>query len=168
MQVLMTFQHNQDVEEINLLQAEIEQETQQVLQKIAAQKRQSCKIIDAENIKALAEARSEAFKTKVMKEAEAYKEKCHIQADIEAQIIRENANTRLEVAKNKSQALIKEAQAEEKASAPMEGMRRHTEKMKLAEGLKNLASKGHMIVSDKNGQQVLDYYNQTLDLVGYR
>jgi hypothetical protein len=39
MQVLMTFQHNQDVEEINLLQAEIEQETQQVLQKIAAQKR---------------------------------------------------------------------------------------------------------------------------------
>jgi len=103
-----------------------------------------------------------------MKEAEAYKEKCHIQADIEAQIIRENANTRLEVAKNKSQALIKEAQAEEKASAPMEGMRRHTEKMKLAEGLKNLASKGHMIVSDKNGQQVLDYYNQTLDLVGYR
>jgi len=41
----------------------------------------------------------------------------------------------------------------------MEGVRRHTEKMKLADGLKQLAGKGHMIVSGKNGQQVLDYYN---------
>jgi hypothetical protein len=85
-----------------LLQAEIEQETQQTLKKIAAQKRQACKVIDAENVKHLAEARSQAFRTKVIKEAEAYKEKCQIEADIQAQIIMENADSRLEVAKNKS------------------------------------------------------------------
>lgn len=72
------------------------------------------------------------------------------------------------MAKNKSQALIKEAEAESKAQNAMEGLRRHTEKMKLAGGLKQLAGKGHMIVSGKNGQQVLDYYNQTLDLVASR
>ena len=55
--------------------------------KINAHKKQSCKIIEAENVKSLAEARSNAFKTKVLKEAEAFKEKCHIEADVQTQII---------------------------------------------------------------------------------
>jgi hypothetical protein len=87
----------------------------------------------------LAELRANAFKTKVTKEAEAYKIKCMIEADQKAAIIRENAQARLEVAKNKSEALIKEASAEEKSSANMEGLRRHAEKMKLAGSLTNLA-----------------------------
>jgi len=48
-------------------------------------------LIDANNIKALAEARSNAFKTKCMKEAEAYREKAHIEADNAAKIIMEDA-----------------------------------------------------------------------------
>jgi len=72
-------------------------------------KKQACRLIDAENIKALAEARATAFKNKVVKEAEAYKAKCHIEADIQARIIKENAESRLEVAKNKTAALLKEA-----------------------------------------------------------
>lgn len=50
----------------------------------------------------------------------------------------------------------------------MEAIRRHNEKMKLADGLQNLARKGNMIVSGENGQKVLDFYNQTLDLVASR
>lgn len=167
-QTLMTFQHNQDVEEINLLQAQIEKETDQKVAEINALKRQSTQIIEAQNIKDLAELRANAFKTKVLKEAEAYRIKCKIEAENKAQIIRDNANARLEVAKNKSEALIKEATAEERAQAAMDGLRRHTEKMKLAEGLQKLASSGHMIVSGENGQKVLDFYNQTLDLVASR
>jgi hypothetical protein len=112
--------------------------------------------------------RADAFKTKVLREAEAYKTKCMIEAENKAKIIRENAEARLEVAKNKSEALIKEANAEEKASNGMEGLRRHAEKMHLAEGLHNLAKKGHMIVAGENGQKVLDYYSQTLELVASR
>lgn len=77
----------------------------------------------------MAELRANAFKTKVLMEAEAYKAKCMIEADSKALIIRENAIARLDVAKNKSEALIKEATAEEKAQSSMEGLRRHREKM---------------------------------------
>lgn len=168
MQVLMTKQHDRDVEEINLLQANIEMETKQMQQEIAAQKRQCCKIISAENIKFLAEARSKAYETKVIKEAQAYKERVTIEADNAAQIIREDAQARLDVAKAKSQAWIREAQAEERAAAAMEGMRRHEEKMQLAEAMKDMSKKGNFVLAGKSGQSVLDFYVQTFDTVAKR
>ena len=81
MQFLMSKQHEKDVEEINLLQANIEGETIEKLQEISAYKRQSCKIIQAENIKTLAESQSKAYATKVLKEAEAYKTEQITEAD---------------------------------------------------------------------------------------
>jgi hypothetical protein len=84
----MTFQHNQDVEEINLLQTEIEMETSQKLKEITANQNQACRIIEAENVKHLAEIRSQAFEAKVINEAEAYKTKMHTEADIKAKIIK--------------------------------------------------------------------------------
>ena len=74
-----------------------------------------------------------------------------IESENKAKIIRENAEARLEVAKKKSEALIQEANAEEKAQTNMDGMRRHTEKMKLSSALKNLASNGSMVISGENG-----------------
>jgi hypothetical protein len=50
----------------------------------------------------------------------------------------------------------------------MEGMRRHTEKMHMNEALGKLAKKGHMIVSGENGDKVLNYYNDALELVAKR
>jgi hypothetical protein len=143
-------------------------ETEQKLKEIHANKNMSIKVIAAENIFTLAKVRAEAYQTKVIKEAEAYKTQQELLADNNAKIMSENADSRLAVAKDKSQALIKEAGAEERSSTAMEGMRRHEEKMKLADSMQELASKGHMIVSGKNGQQVLDYYNNTLDLVAKR
>ena len=130
--------------------------------------KQSCKLIEAENIKALAEKRANAHKTKVLQEAEAYRQMKTIEADTQAKIIMECAETRYNVAKNKSQALIKEATAEEKSSAAMEGIRRHTEKMKLAASLQELAKRGKMVISGKNGQQVMDFFNSTIVQVGNR
>jgi type IV secretory pathway ATPase VirB11/archaellum biosynthesis ATPase len=91
-----------------------------------------------------------------------------IEADIEASIIRSNAQARLNVAKNKSEALIKEANAEEKAASSLESVRRFNEKMKLAAGLESLAKKGHMVISGENGKQVLDYFNSAIDLINSR
>ena len=80
-------------------------------------------------------------------------------------MIKENAKARLEIASNKSQALEKEAEAEMVQANNMEPMRRHMEKMKLNESLQILASNGKMVVSGQNGQQVLDFYNGTIDQI---
>jgi len=54
----MTAQHDIDVEEINLIQTTVEMETKQIVSKIAADKRKAVKIIQADNIRALAELRA--------------------------------------------------------------------------------------------------------------
>ena len=92
----------------------------------------------------------------------------HTEADIKAKIIRDNAEARLAVAKDKSEAFMKEASSEEKAAGAMEGTRKHDEKMKLAETLKKLSSNGHMVISGKNGEQVLNYFNKTIDDISKR
>jgi len=102
------------------------------LREINSLKKKSVAIISAENTLALCKARAKADSIKVLQEAEAYCVKQHAIADNKAQILRSNAATRLEVAKNKSSALIKEANAETNNSSKMEGMRRHKEKMMLA------------------------------------
>ena len=64
--------------------------------------------------------------------------------------------------------MIKEAEAESKNSANMEAMRRHTEKLRLAGSLQDVAFNGKMVVAGKNGQEVLDFFNSTLELVASR
>ena len=80
--------------------------------------------------------RAEAKATKVLKEAEAYKQGQEILADTEVAVIQSESKARLDVAMKKSQALIKEADAELNSSNNMEGMRRHTEKMAMNKALK--------------------------------
>jgi hypothetical protein len=45
----------------------------------------------------------------------------------------------------------------------MEGLRKHDEKMKMAGSLKSIATNGQMVISGKNGQEILNFYNDTLD-----
>mmetsp|Transcript_4395 Transcript_4395/g.7449 ORF Transcript_4395/g.7449 Transcript_4395/m.7449 type:complete len:384 (-) Transcript_4395:74-1225(-) len=168
MQVLFKLQHDKDVEEINLQTSEVEMETEQIVKKTLALKVQSCKTIDAENIKFLAEARAKAKATTITKQAEAYFEQQKINADNEASIIRENAQARLEVAQGKSEALIKEANAEESHAPNMDQLRKFAEKLKLQEALKKLAQNGHMVISGKNGQDILNFYNKTIEEVTHR
>ena len=112
MQVLFKLQHDLDVEEINVLETQIEMETTQQIQKVEAMKHQSCKVIEAENQKFLAECRSKKKATVLLKEAEAYELQQKTLADAQVEIIKENAKARLEIATNKSKALEKEADAE--------------------------------------------------------
>ena len=68
-QKLMTCQHDIDVEEIQLIQAKIEGETEQLIKSINAYKKQNIKKIDADNIKALAARRAEEKAVQVKNEA---------------------------------------------------------------------------------------------------
>jgi len=114
-------------------------------------KAQSVKVLEAENQKALAEARAKSEATAILKKAEAYRDAHHIATETKVQIITSEAEARLSVAENKCQALSKEADAEMANSNNMEGMRRHTEKLKMADSLKAISESGHMIISGKNG-----------------
>jgi hypothetical protein len=69
------------------------------------------------------------------------------------------------VAKDRTTALIKESDAEVKQGNNMEGMRRHKEKMTLVQGMETMASRQKMVVAGNNGQKVLEFYNQTVDMV---
>jgi hypothetical protein len=61
-----------------------------------------------------------------------------------------------------------ESNAEANQGNNMEGMRRHKEKMVLVGGMAGMASKQKMVVAGANGQKVLEYYNNTVDMVQKR
>lgn len=88
-----------------------------------------------------------------------------MEADNEADVIRKNADARLEVAKDKTKALVIESVQESNQQGNMAATRKHTEKMKLNSALEVLAQRGHMVVSGANGQQVLNFFNQTIEQV---
>ena len=100
----------------------------------------------------MAKLRAESIATHKTREAEAYKTKIHALTDNEAEIIKNNAEARLEIVRNKAQALIKEAAAEETNADSVEGIRRHTEQMTLADSFTGIASNGNMVVSGKLGE----------------
>lgn len=53
-------------------------------------------------------------------------------------------------------------------SQHMEGIRKHDEKMKMAKSLEAMAKNGRMVIAGKNGQDVLNFYNETLETVANR
>ena len=57
------------------------------------------------------------------------------------------AEARLEIAKNKSKALEKEADAESANASSMDGVRMHKEKMALANQMQSIAAQSNMVVS---------------------
>lgn len=89
-------------------------------------------------------------------------------ANTEAEMIRANADARLSVAKDKSALLIKESVAEASAQENMNPMRKHAEKMKLNQALKKMSSNANIVLSGKNGQTLLDFYNNTITEISGR
>ena len=92
-------------------------------------------MINANSQKDLAKLRAETKALVEVKQAEAYKAEAEAEADNEAAIIRDNAQTRLDTARARCAALIKEADAETRNANNMEGIRRHAEKIGAAEAL---------------------------------
>lgn len=168
MRVLFKLQHDFDVEQINVGETLIHKETEQIQQKIKANMNKSVKVIKADNIKHLAESRAKAIGLKVILKAEAYECQVKQQADIDAQTIRENASTRLEVAKNRTAALQKEVAAEVKQQANQDPVRKFNEKVKLQDSLSNIGYGGKMVVAGEQGKQLLGFYESTINEVSKR
>ena len=106
----MTDQNHIILETIHQHQAEIEKETEREIQTIRCNQNQSIRVIHAENIKHLAETTAQGKAKIILAEAEAYKQKQHLIADLEAKRI-QASTTRLAIAKSKCPAMVKEAEA---------------------------------------------------------
>lgn len=76
------------------------------------------------------------------------------------------AEANLEIAQNRSQALMTEASAEANYTNYLQGKRIHEEKMALLNSLKD--TKAKIVVSGKNGQELLDFYSNTLTQIEQR
>ena len=79
--------------------------------------------------------------------------------------MKSQAETRLEVAKAKSEALKKEASAELENNENMQPMRSQEAKLKMNEVLQKMAKQGKFVVSGKTGQQVLDQFTRVIKAV---
>lgn len=79
--------------------------------------------------------------------------------------MKSQAETRLEVAKAKCEALKKEASAELENNENMQPMRSQEAKLKMNEVLQKMAKQGKFVVSGKTGQQVLDQFTRVIKAV---
>lgn len=75
------------------------------------------------------------------------------------------AENRLESSRKKSVALSTEADAEAVQSGNLENKRKFEQKMKTAENMAILAQNSHMVISGKSGDDLLNFFKETTDLV---
>lgn len=76
-----------------------------------------------------------------------------------------SAQTRVNVAQNKAQASTRESEAELAMSGNLENSRKHVERMKMTANLTNLSAKGKIVISGKNGEQLLSFFKEIGDMV---
>lgn len=126
-------------------------ETKQVLKEVDALKRLAVLEPEAINNKTLTIKKAKMQALRITKNAEAYKKKVEIQAEIEAQIIQDNANARLEVAKNKSAAMITENEAEMENQEAMAGERAQKQRMKMLDSLKGMGYNSKVVLAGNTG-----------------
>lgn len=98
----------------------------------------------------------------VESKAKAYSKKKEIEADVMAELMEIEAKARLDAARMKKDALIKEAQAEGSVAAKLEGKRRHEERLLKTQMLISLAKNARLVVSGENGQKILDFFRNAL------
>lgn len=82
MQDLFTLQHELDVKEIEMLNAEIELETNKILAETKALEKRSKRVIEAENQRKLAQIRAQKQGVSVLSNAKAYQQKRQIDAEM--------------------------------------------------------------------------------------
>ena len=103
----------------------VEEQTKKQLLELAAHEKKSVQLIEANNIKALAEITAKKIATEKLQGAKAYEQKKTATANMIKQAIVENAVARLSVARDKKVALTKECQKELTYSGAMQPMREH-------------------------------------------
>jgi hypothetical protein len=75
------------------------------------------------------------------------------------------AATRLQVARYRQDGAIKEANAEETYANNLQAKRKHEQRLRKSQSLQSLMRDKKVIIGGKNGQELLDYFSETTDLV---
>lgn len=95
-------------------------------------------------------------------EADSYSAKTKVLAENDSKVIRINADGRLESAKNTSSAQTMIARAEGQAQSYLEPQRKHEEAMEKVSVLERMARNARMVISGKNGEDILSFFRKAL------
>lgn len=100
-----------------------------------------------------------------MAEANAYKEAKLAETDAQKEALRIKAQVRLEAAKLKQAGVLAEAEAENSQAANLDAVRKFDQKMKMTGNLQGMIKNNKIVLSGENGEQLLNFYKETNDLV---
>ena len=160
MEKIQKLVHDKDVAEIQFNNEEISLETNLELEKIKAETRRARLIPEAQSEKALAQIDAKDTAVRTLAEAKAYEAKRTALADKEAEIIRQSAETRLQVVEDKTEGLLIEMRAEEAIQADLVDKRVHEQRMAQLNSESNFAHRGRMVVSGESGVEMLEQFGK--------
>ena len=75
---------------------------------------------------------------------------------------------RLQCARDRGEAWLRESKMESKYAENMQKKREHMERMQMSHSLQVAANQGKMIVSGESASQVLDFYNDAMNQIKYK
>lgn len=153
------------LEEINLEKVKVAAETEMKVRIVKAQEKLSIKTIQAEANKAQAEQRAKKEAEIILAEANAYKEAKIAETDAQKEALKLKALVRQEAAKLRQQGVLAEADAENTNAANLDPVRKFDQKMKMTQNLQTAIRNNKIILSGENGDQLLNYFKETNDLV---
>ena len=153
------------LEEINLEKVKVATETEMKVAIVKAQEKQSIKTIQAEANKAQAEQRAKKEAERILAEANAFKETKIAETDAQKEALKIKAHVRFEASKLKQQGVMAEAEAENANAANLDPIRKYEQKIKMTENLQTAIRNNKIIISGENGEQLLNYFKETNDLV---
>ena len=162
---ILELNHQLAMENIYLEENKVKAETEQQIQIIQAKETQSVKLIQADTIKQGAERKSKKAAEQIKAEAQAYSEQRMIETNAKKESMTYKASVRLDVAKAKVQGTLAEAEAEASQAANLDGKRKYEQKMKMAEGMKKMVLNNQIVIGGANGEELLNYFKETADLV---
>lgn len=148
MEVISKLNHEKDVEEIQQFSDIIDAETNLEKAKVEAEQYKNTIMPEAYTKKNLAESSSKAIAAKIMSQAKSYETNKMARADNEAAIIIERAETRLECAKAKTEALLKECAALTETQEDLVDKQLHEQRMAYLQKIKPLAQAGKVVITE--------------------
>ena len=153
------------LEEINLEKVKVAAETEMKVGIVQAQEKQSIKTIQAEANKAQAEQRSKKEAERILAEAKAYQESKIAETDAQKEALKIKAQVRFEAARLRQQGILSEADSENAQAANLDAVRKFDQKMKMTQNLQTTIRNNKIILSGENGDQLLNFFKETNDLV---
>ncbi|CDW76814.1 UNKNOWN [Stylonychia lemnae] len=162
---MLQLNHDFLMQEIYLQKFKVVCETEQQQQIIKAKQNQDLKIIQAQAQKEHAEQRGKKLSEQLVAEAKAYAEAKIIEVNSRKINMIQSAQTRLQYAKLRSNGLMLEGDAEGSQTQNLQNKRQHEERMASVNNFVQLVKENSIIIGGKTGEEFLNYFKETQDLI---